>query len=53
MIMVTNIIGQLRLLNFIQGPDDMIIFISGDGESSNLLEGINFANNMSISVLLV
>ena len=38
-----------KAIEYYSGPDDMIIFISVSGESSNLIEGINFANKMSIS----
>lgn len=37
-----------KAIEFYSGPNDMIIFISVSGESSNLLEGIDFANNRSI-----
>jgi len=37
-----------KAIEFYSGPNDMIIFISVSGESRNLLEGIDFANNRSI-----
>ena len=38
-----------KAIEFYSAPNDMVIFISVSGESSNLLEGINFANNSSIT----
>ncbi len=38
-----------KAIEFYSSPEDMIIFISVSGESSNLIEGINFANNKSIT----
>tara|TARA_B100000945_G_C20405931_1_gene610004 strand:+ start:391 stop:999 length:609 start_codon:yes stop_codon:yes gene_type:complete len=38
-----------KAIEFYSGPNDMVIFISVSGESSNLIEGINFANNISLS----
>ncbi len=38
-----------KAIEFYSDPNDMIIFISVSGESSNLLQGIDFANNKSIS----
>ena len=38
-----------KAIEFYSDPKDMIIFISVSGESSNLIEGINFANKRSIS----
>ena len=37
-----------RAIEYYAKPEDMIIFISVSGESSNLIEGINFANKRSI-----
>lgn len=38
-----------KAIEFYSAPNDMVIFISVSGESSNLIEGINFANNSSIT----
>ena len=38
-----------KAIEFYSGPNDMIIFISVSGESRNLIEGIDFANNNSIA----
>ena len=38
-----------KAIEFYSDPNDMIIFISVSGESKNLLEGIDFANNRAIS----
>ena len=38
-----------KAIEFYSDPNDMIIFISVSGESRNLLEGIDFANNRSIA----
>ena len=37
-----------RAIGYYAKPEDLIIFISVSGESSNLIEGINFANKRSI-----
>ena len=38
-----------KAIEFYSEPNDMVIFISVSGESSNLIEGINFANKISLS----
>ena len=38
-----------KAIEFYSEPNDMVIFISVSGESSNLVEGINFANKISLS----
>ena len=38
-----------KAIEFYSKPNDMVIFISVSGESSNLIEGINFANKISLS----
>ena len=38
-----------KAIEFYSGPNDMVIFISVSGESSNLIEGINFANKRALS----
>ena len=37
-----------KAIEFYAGPSDMVIFISVSGESSNLIEGINFAKKNSL-----
>ena len=38
-----------KAIEFYSNPNDMVIFISVSGESSNLIEGIDFANKISLS----
>ena len=38
-----------KAIEFYSGPNDMVIFISVSGESSNLIKGINFAKKNSLS----
>ena len=38
-----------KAIEFYSAPNDMVIFISVSGESSNLIEGIDFANKISLS----
>ena len=38
-----------KAIEFYSAPNDMILFISVSGESSNLIEGINFANERSLT----
>jgi len=38
-----------KAIEFYSKPNDMVIFISVSGESSNLIEGIDFANKISLS----
>ena len=38
-----------KAIEFYSGPNDMVIFISVSGESSNLIEGIDFAKKRALS----